>query len=144
MKLTHTVDIAAPPSVVWDVWTDLERWPEWTASMSSIERLAPGPLAVGLRVRIEQPKLPSSELTVMEVTPRRTFSWGASRPGTRVTASHAIEPLGNGSRATLAVSFEGWLGALIGRMIRARSEQYLKLEGSGLKARSEERARVWR
>ncbi len=37
-----TVDIAAGPERVWEVMTDFKRWPEWTASVTSIEQLGEG------------------------------------------------------------------------------------------------------
>jgi len=56
MHFTDSIDIQAPTEVVWAVWSDIERWPEWTASVARVERLDPGALAVGLRARIHQPK----------------------------------------------------------------------------------------
>lgn len=42
---------------VWEVFTDFERWPAWTSSMLRPENLGPEPSGVGMRVRIEQPKI---------------------------------------------------------------------------------------
>jgi uncharacterized protein YndB with AHSA1/START domain len=47
-----SVDIAAPPSRVWSVMSDIERWHEWTSTVTSITRLNDGPLRVGARARI--------------------------------------------------------------------------------------------
>ena len=38
-------DIGAPPSRVWDVMVDVERWHEWTQSITSIKRKDSGPFS---------------------------------------------------------------------------------------------------
>ena len=59
-----SVDVDASPARVWEVMADVGRWPEWTASMTSVELLGDA-LDVGAHVRIRQPKLPAA---VWEVT----------------------------------------------------------------------------
>jgi uncharacterized membrane protein len=138
MNLTLSINIQAPPAVVWAVWTDIERWPEWTASMSRIERLDPGPLAVGQRARVRQPRLPAVVWRVTELEEGHGFVWVNESPGARVTGSHRIEAHQNGSRATLAISYGGPIACLIGWLSRALTVRYLQLEAAGLRARSEE------
>lgn len=51
------VEIQKPADHVWAVMLDVERWPEWTPSVTSIQRLESSPFAVGSRALIRQPKL---------------------------------------------------------------------------------------
>ena len=141
MHLSAIADIQAPPEIVWTVWTDLERWPEWTASVARIDRLDRGPLAVGLRARVRQPKFPSVTWRVTDVDQGRGFTWVSTSPGARVTGSHRIEPIGVGSRAMASIAFEGPIARLVGRLTRSITERYLHLEAAGLKTRSEQLAR---
>ncbi|HEU5155001.1 MAG TPA: SRPBCC family protein, partial [Gemmatimonadales bacterium] len=85
---SNAVEIAAPPERVWTVLADLERWPEWTQSVTSIELLQPGPLAVGTTVRVSQPKLKPAVWEVTEVKTGRSFTWVTRQPGFLVTGLH--------------------------------------------------------
>jgi uncharacterized protein YndB with AHSA1/START domain len=133
-----SVDIQAPPSRVWAVMADVERWPEWTASVSRVARLDSGPLAVGSRARIRQPRLPPAVWNVVAVDEGRGFTWESRGPGVRVTARHTVEPAAGGSRATLWLEFGGPFGALLARATSGINQRYLGMESAGLKRRSEE------
>ena len=145
MQFSITTEVDAPPDVVFAVLTDVERWPEWTPTVTRVERLgdAGAPLALGSRLRIVQPKVPPSDFTVTAFEPGRGFRLLSRSPGATVEANHWAEPAEGGcrSRVTLSVTFAGFLGRVIGWMMRGLNERYLAQESAGLKRRSEERAR---
>ena len=130
------IEIPAPPDRVWAVLLDVERWPEWTPTVTRIERLDHGPLMVGSRARIRQPKLPAATWGVTELVVGRSFTWVTQSPGVRVTARHGVESTGNGTRAVLSLQFSGLLGSLVARMTRGLNERYVGIEAKGLRARS--------
>jgi uncharacterized protein YndB with AHSA1/START domain len=134
-----SVEIAAPPERVWSVMVDGARWPEWTASVTSVTRLDGGPLRIGSRARIHQPRVPPAEWRVTELDEGRSFTWVTGSALARATARHQVEPIPSGTRATLAIRYSGLLGGLVGRLTRALNDRYLALEAAGLKARSEGR-----
>lgn len=136
-----TVDIGAPPSVVWEVMSDVERWPEWTASVRSIRRLDQGPFRIGSRALIRQPKFPPALWTVTAIDPVAGFTWRSGAPGVWVHAHHTLKPTPTGTRVRLGLRYEGFVGQMIARMTREITERYLAMEASGLKKRSEERVR---
>lgn len=138
-RFSRSVDIGVPPADVWAVMTDVERWPEWTASVRTLKKLDEGPLAVGSRVRIKQPRLPPSVLEVTDVRQDRGFTWVARSPGVKVVADHRIERSGHGSRVALSVDFRGPFGPLVGWLTRTLTKRYLDLEAAGLKRRCEGR-----
>jgi uncharacterized membrane protein len=132
------VEIGAPPDRVWAVMRDIERWPEWTPTVTSIRRLDGGPLAVGSRALIRQPKLPPAKWQITELDEEeRSFTWMTRGPGMRLKAKHWVEDNVGGSRATLSIQFSGLFGPLFARLTRKLNERYLVLEANGLKERSE-------
>jgi len=140
MEQSASIDVDAPIDGVWEVLTDVERWSEWTSTVTSVTRLDDSPLQVGSRARIEQPKIPPTEYEVTEVEPGRSFTWVARGPGVRTTARHVLEELpGERTKVTLAVEQGGPLGKVMGRFYRGLTDKYLANEAEGLKARSEGR-----
>lgn len=138
MDFQISIDITAPPEVVWSVMADAERWHEWTPSVRSIRRLDKGPLRVGSRALVRQPKFPPAMWKVTALDPGRSFTWKSGAPGMWVHAHHSVAPIAGGARATLSLRFEGAMGRLLGHLTRAINNRYLSLEAAGLKRRSEE------
>ncbi|MCG8927855.1 SRPBCC family protein [Lentzea sp. CC55] len=131
--LQRTVTVAATPERVWAVLTDVERWPERIPTVESLRKLDDGPLAVGSRARIKQPKLAEAVLTVTELTGGRSFTWESRSSGVTVTAGHVVEPHAGGSRLTLALTLGGpmsWLGWL---MTRSTITRYVETEAASIK-----------
>ena len=135
--LQHSVTIAAPPQRVWEVLVDVERWPERIPTVDSVERLDTGPLAVGSRTRLRQPKLPEAVWTVTEVHEGRSFTWASTSPGVAIAASHVVEPHADGSRLTLAIDITGLLAPVGWLMTRKLSQQYVATEAASMKAAAE-------
>jgi len=127
-------DIAATPLTVWGVISDVERWPEWTPSVRSIKRYDAGPLVLGSRARIEQPKLRPADWVVTRIEPGRGFDWVTRVPGLVVTGGHWIEPISIGSRVTVSIRLEGLLSPMVSWLARKLNASYLDLEARGLKA----------
>jgi uncharacterized protein YndB with AHSA1/START domain len=136
-KFSISIDIAAPAERVWQVMSDVDRWHEWTPSVTSIKRLGGGEFVVGSHLVIRQPKFPPALWTLTAIEPGRSFSWISRAPGMRVVARHSVEPTASGSRATLSLDLQGVFGGLFGRMTKEITERYLVFESTGLKARSE-------
>jgi uncharacterized protein YndB with AHSA1/START domain len=142
MEACTSIDVAAPPDRVWEVLVDVERWPEWTDSVTSVRSLDPGPLAVGARVEISQPRIPTGTYTVTALDPGSAFTWEQRQPGSTVSAHHECIPLPDGgTRVELRVVMGGAVGGVVGRLYRKLTERYLAMEAAGLKARAEGTAR---
>jgi uncharacterized membrane protein len=140
VQADYTVRVAAAPQRVWDVLADVENWPSWTPSVTSVTRLDDGPLRVGSKVKIKQPRLPTTTWTVTELSPGESFTWTAAGPGFRTTASHRIQPTETGSVVMLTLHQQRLVGGLIGRFTASLTNRYLAMEGNGLKDRAERHA----
>jgi hypothetical protein len=137
-----SIEVAASPDQVWNVLVDVERWPEWTDSVTSVRPLDAGPLEVGSRVEISQPRIPTATYTVTALEPGRAFTWEQQQPGSRVAAHHECAPLPDGgTRVELKVVMSGVVGGVMGLLYRRLTERYLAMEAAGLKARAEGIAR---
>jgi hypothetical protein len=117
---------------------DVERWPKWTPTVTSIVIIDSGPLAKGSRALVRQPKLPRARWQVTELEDaNRTFTWVTRGPGMRLTARHWVTSTHDGSRATLSLQFSGPLGGFFAWLTQKLNQRYLALEAQGLKARVE-------
>ncbi|MEV4723006.1 SRPBCC family protein [Micromonospora humida] len=138
MRFETATEIDADIDTVWAVQTDIERWPEWTASVRTARRGEAGPLVLGSTARLEQPRLRPTSWRVTEIDPPRCFVWESTTPGVRSRGEHRIVALPGGRvRVELALELTGplagpvgWLG---GRLVR----RYLRLEADGLRRRCE-------
>lgn len=135
--LQHAVTIAAPPETVWAVVVDVERWPERIPTVDAVERLDDGPLAVGSRTRLQQPRLSPAVWTVTELVDGSLYTWESSSPGVTITASHVVEPHPDGSRLTLALTVSGPMSGVGWLMTRSLTERYVETEAASIKLAAE-------
>lgn len=136
MEFAREVVIAARPDAVFDVLVDIESWPQWTKSMTSLEPLTPGDLAVGSRVRIRQPYMGARTWVVTELIRPSRFTWESTQAGVHLVARHDQTAQGRSTVARLGVSIGGPIGALVAPLAAARTRRFLELEANGLAARS--------
>jgi carbon monoxide dehydrogenase subunit G len=96
--------IARPPSVVFDALIDVERYPLWliASGIVRVERLDPGPLAVGSRLRISQTVAGRSTVldgSVTVLTPGSAFGLrGKDKDGVTIEIDATLAPDGEATR----------------------------------------------
>jgi len=134
-----SIEIAAPATLVWEVFSDVERWPDWTASVTRIVALDGPGLAVGKRFEIKQPRLPKLVWEVTEVVDGTSWTWVQRSPGGRTVARHDVVDKNGGTLVRQRLEQQGPVGALVGLLMRGTTRRYLDLEAQGLKAASEQR-----
>ena len=143
MITEDSVEIDAPPHLVWEVFSDVQRWPEWTESVTSLVGRDGSDLAVGKRFAIKQPGMSKLVWKVTAIDPGSSWTWMQRSPGVLVSARHFV--IGQPGGSTLVrqqLDQRGALGALVGRLMVKKTKRFLELEAQGLKARSEELSRA--
>jgi len=137
----RSITIEATPARVWTVMSDVARWPEWTASIRSVEEVTPPGLGDGGTAVVDAVGAPRSKYTVTRWEPGHGFDWETKVRGVRTIGGHWVEPAGEGrSRVTLAIDVKGLAGTLFRPLLSRTMNRNLGMEAEGLKRRSEEAA----
>jgi carbon monoxide dehydrogenase subunit G len=137
MRIQHQIDIAAPPSRVWELTVDVEALPDHTPTMTTVERLEQAPLKIRSQVRIKQPAQRSKIWTITEYDEMHRFSWTTKSTGTTTTASHELIETPTGTSNTLTVEMTGPLGAVFGTLARRQIQKALATENAAFKTAAE-------
>lgn len=139
MITEDSIEIDAPAQLVWQVFSDVERWPEWTPSVTSLVARDGTGLAVGKRFAIKQPGMSKLVWKVTEIDSGESWTWTQRSLGVLVTARHWVIPQPAGrTLVRQQLDQRGVLGALIGRLMIKKTRRFLEQEAQGLKARSEQ------
>jgi len=134
----YVVDIKVSPARVWAVLLDVEHWPEWTTSITRVQRMDLVALTLGSRTRICQPGLLPAVWQVTSLDEkRRIFAWTAHPFGIKIVGRHQVDAVGIISRVTLSLDYSGLLGTVMARVYRQVNWDYITREGNGLRKRCE-------
>jgi uncharacterized membrane protein len=139
MKLENVQRIAAPIEVVWALTEDVEGWPDVTPTMTTVERLDDGALAVGSTARIKQPGQRARVWTVTRLEPGRSFAWSTKAMGTTMEGAHLLTEEGGACVNRLELEITGATAGLVGRLLRRPLLKAITTENEGFKAAAEAR-----
>jgi len=138
MQTVERVVIKASPTAIWEVLTDVERWPTWTPTVLSVEPVTRDGFKVGAKYRVTQPKIKPAIYEVTERVPHEAFTWVQKATGATLIAEHRLTAFdGSGTEVELAFATKGLLGALAGSMNAKLIAEYVKTEAKSLKQHCE-------
>lgn len=136
MLYRTTVDVDAPAERVWSLVHDVEAWPSWTPTVSTVELQGPR-LEPGVPVRVRRPGHRPDVYTVLAVEDQR-FLWAARKTGFRQWADHRVTSLDpEHCRVELAFGVDGVLAPVVGPLARRTVVRLVDTEAASLKARAE-------
>ncbi|MGB5952637.1 MAG: SRPBCC family protein [Ornithinimicrobium sp.] len=133
MRLEDTIHITTTIERAWELTLDIESWPKWTPTMTSLERLDTAALGLGSQACIKQPAQRERVWTVTAFEPGSLFAWSASMLGATMTATHTLAPTSEGVVQTLSVKLTGRFSRLIGAVIRRPVSIAIARENRGFK-----------
>lgn len=137
VTFSKEIEIQEFAEVIWSVMIDVERWNEWTTTITRIKKLNQGSLSKGTRLLVEQPKLPQAIWSVSEIEVGKSFTMAKGNLFLRVEARHKLETIRNGTLVTLSLVFSGLFAKWVAKKYRLLMEEYLAIEAAGLKTESE-------
>jgi uncharacterized protein YndB with AHSA1/START domain len=102
-----------PPEAVWQLWADVEGWPEWNAGIQRIELR--GPFAAGSTILMTPPGDDPVELRITEAIEPQLFVDEADGGDFVVRTTHRIEAVGHEhSRITYRMEITGRAAEAVG------------------------------
>jgi uncharacterized membrane protein len=140
MADSMSLAIDAPLEAVWDVLSDVEAWPGWTPTVTSVRPLSGGPgtdPALGADYELEQPRLPKVVWEIAVWDPPSRFDWVSRAPGVITEASHDLTSMGDQTTVTLTITRSGLLAPVINLLYGRITREYLATEAASLKKRVE-------
>jgi uncharacterized protein YndB with AHSA1/START domain len=116
------VQIAASPRRVWDLLSNIDRWPQWNALVQAAELR--GPLRPGSVFKWKSKGLTIIS-TLQEVTPDTRLTWTGKALGTQAIHTWEIEPTDQGVLLRTEESFDGWLPRLMPKTMQRTLDETL-------------------
>ncbi len=141
MLISHSLEAAASAATVWEVVSDLPRYPEWNpfvvACRSTLEPGSPITMRVRVLPFVAQPQTE----TIFEHVPGRRLSYGlAGLPFGALASrrSHEVESLAaDRSRYVSRFELRGWLAPLVQALLGRRLTTGFTAMSHALVARAE-------
>jgi hypothetical protein len=109
-------ETTAAPDTVWQVWSDVDTWPEWNPDM--IASHLDGPLRVGTTGKIETRSGGKHDVVVTQFEDGRSFELeSTAMPLTKMAIRATVEPSPGGSRVTQEFEARGALAPVVTPMM---------------------------
>ncbi|MFS8102061.1 SRPBCC family protein [Lentzea alba] len=125
-RYEHSVEGTGSVEVVWELWSDVSRWPEWDPSLESVTFA--GPFSVGSRGTLVIKGQGPISFVLTEIEERTSFVDETSVPGALIRFGHLVEELPEGRlRVSYDVVITGPAAEALGPVVTADLPRALEL-----------------
>jgi Polyketide cyclase / dehydrase and lipid transport len=126
----------ADPAMVWRIWTDVARWPEWDASKEIAQM--DGDFQAGTSGWVKKHNALGGTFAIISVEPGRRWISESPLPLGRVIFDHIIEPLPDGQvRVVKGVQVEGGSAGLFRVLAAPRMRRDIDQQLAALQQRTQ-------
>jgi hypothetical protein len=130
------VTFAAEPATVWQIWTDVARWPEWDASKEIAQ--IDGDFQAGTSGWVKKHNALGGTFAITSVEPGRRWISESPLPLGRVIFDHVVDPLPGGQvRVTKSVQVEGGSAGLFRVLAAPRMRRDIEASLAALERRAQ-------
>lgn len=134
---TRSIEIDAPPELVWNVLTAFAEWPRWNPDVKSMA--VEGPLEPGTTFRWKAG--PGTIVsTLEEVDAPRSVRWRGRTMSIKALHRYRLEPRDGGTHVETEESFSGVLARLLRGSLQKTLDRSLEQGLEHLKREAERRA----
>lgn len=138
--IEKTIEINAPAARVWEVITDLKRYPEWNPFMRECSTTFKPGAPIDMKVQLFAKAQPQQEI-VLEYVEGKRFAYRMKPvPGGTLSSfrSHEVEALPDGrTRYRSYFHLKGWLMPLVRGLLGARLQKGFAGMTAGIQQRAE-------
>ena len=139
MRCESRVTVAQPPAEVFPWLVDADKVGQWMGGLRAYEPLAPGPLAVGSRIRQElevSGQRLAWELEITRLEPPRAATLAFSGSGFKAQNEYTVAEAAGGADVTWVISGDttSFKAKLIAPMVQAKLQEKLDTDLARLRA----------
>lgn len=132
--IKDTIEIQSDPASVWSAVTDVENWPQWTPTVTSVERIDSGPFGLESVTRVKQPGQRAKLWRVIRFDEGHQFAWQSGGSGLQMEAAHIVRKSARGAESLISLRLNGRLAPFLAPLLYLPIRLALKQENAGLKS----------
>ena len=135
MHFTNSIKIAAPAASVYELCTNVSKWPSWDPEVEKAN--ISSPFAKGAVGTLKPKGGPEAKIELVEVAFEKSFTVRCKLPLCEMTFGHVLAESGSFTTATHSVAFTGLMSSVFGFLIGRGIKKTLPATLDGLKRAAE-------